>query len=327
MKIHSNWKVGLLVLACASLAACGGNKEEAKSTTEMQVNVTTVASSKLPDSLLPFKKEKQLVLGELDNLERSTSAHIQLNIKDKPKAKREPKISVDPVGWHNYKMPIDDSGSGKEAWLMNRGHLVGYQFSGLDNELRNLTPMTALLNTGSLSDTDSANQTAMLFYENNLADWINAHPNDWLDYKVTPIYQGDELIPRQVELQYAGIKSDGTLMKISFGTKQEKTDEDGVTHVILENTSPNAKIDYATGNAEPLFAKKKVETTVAQTEVVKETTTVQKEEKIVYVAKKGKSNVYWYHKGNMPPNTNWDNVVEMTEAQAKSQGKRHSSRE
>ena len=320
MKIHSNWKIGLLVLACVSLAACGGNKEEAKSTTEMQVNVTTVAPSKLPDSLLPFKKEKQLVLGELDKLERSTSAHIQLNIKDKPKAKREPKISVDPVGWHNYKMPIDDSGSGKEAWLMNRGHLVGYQFSGLDNELRNLTPMTALLNTGSLSDKDSANQTAMLFYENNLADWINAHPNDWLDYKVTPIYEGDELIPRKIELQYAGIKSDGTLMKISFGTKQEKTDEEGVTHVILENTSPNAKIDYATGNAEPLFAKKKVETT--------EATTVNQEEKItVYVANKGKSDVYWYYKENMPGNTNKKNIVEMTEAEAKRQGKIHTSKE
>ena len=327
MKIHSNWKIGLLVLACVSLAACGGNKEEAKSTTEMKVKVTTVAPSKLPDSLLPFKKEKQLVLGELDKLERSTSAHIQLNIKDKPKAKREPKISVDPVGWHNYKMPIDDSGSGKEAWLMNRGHLVGYQFSGLDNELRNLTPMTSLLNTGSLSDKDSANQTAMLFYENNLADWINAHPNDWLDYKVTPIYEGDELIPRQIELQYAGIKSDGTLMKISFGTKQEKMDEEGVTHVILENTSPNAKIDYATGNAEPLFAKKKLETTVAQTEATTEATVNQEEQRTVYVAKKGKSDVYWYIKGNMPPNTNWDNVVEMTEAQAKRLGKRHSSKE
>ena len=327
MKIHSNWKIGLLVLACVSLAACGGNKEEAKSTTEMQVNVTTVAPSKLPDSLLPFKKEKQLVLGELDKLERSTSAHIQLNIKDKPKAKREPKISVDPVGWHNYKMPIDDSGSGKEACLMNRGHLVGYQFSGLDNELRNLTPMTALLNTGSLSDKDSANQTAMLFYENNLADWINAHPNDWLDYKVTPIYEGDELIPRKIELQYAGIKSDGTLMKISFGTKQEKTDDDGVTHVILENTSPNAKIDYATGNAEPLFAKKKVETTVVQTEAATEATVNQEEQRTVYVAKKGKSDVYWYNKANMPHNTNWGNVVEMTEAQAKRLGKRHSSKE
>lgn len=325
MKIRSNWKLGLLILAGVSLAACGGRNEETKSTTETVVKVTTVetttvAPAKLPDSLLPFKKEKQLVLGELDKLERSTSAHIQLNIKDKPKAKREPKISVDPVGWHNYKMPIDDSGSGKEAWLMNRGHLVGYQFSGLDNELRNLTPMTALLNTGSLSDKDSSNQNAMLFYENNLADWINAHPNDWLDYKVTPIYQGDELIPRQVELQYAGIKSDGTLMKISFGTKQEKIDEEGVTHVILENTSPNARIDYATGNAEPLFVKKKVETT--------EATTVNQEEKItVYVANKGKSDVYWYYKENMPGNTNKKNIVEMTEAEAKRQGKTHTSKE
>ena len=331
MKIQSNWKLGLLVVACVSLAACGGHKEESKATTEAvakvtTVETTTVAPAKLPDSLLPFKKEKQLVLGDLDKLERSTSAHIQLNIKDKPKAKREPKISVDPVGWHNYKMPIDDSGSGKEAWLMNRGHLVGYQFSGLDNELRNLTPMTALLNTGSLSDKDSANQTAMLFYENNLADWINAHPNDWLDYKVTPIYEGDELIPRKIELQYAGIKSDGTLMKISFGTKQENIDKDGVTHVTLDNTSPNAKIDYATGNAEPLFAKK-VETTVVQTEAVTETTVNQEEYITVYVAKKGKSDVYWYYKENMPANTNKQNVVEMTEAEAKRQGKVHTSKE
>ena len=116
-------------------------------------------------------------------------------------------------------------------------------------------------------------------------------------------------------------------MKISFGTKQETVDKDGVTHVTLDNTSPNAKIDYATGNAEPLFAKKKVETTVAQTEAVTETTVNQEENRTVYVAKKGKSDVYWYNKGNMPHNTNWGNVVEMTEAQAKRLGKRHSSKE
>ena len=75
-------------------------------------------------------------------------------------------------------------------------------------------------------------------------------------------------------------------MKISFGTKQENIDKDGVTHVTLDNTSPNAKIDYATGNAEPLFAKKKVETTVATTEAVTETTVNQEEYRTVYVAKK-----------------------------------------
>ena len=86
-------------------------------------------------------------------------------------------------------MPIDDSGSGKEAWLMNRGHLVGYQFSGLDNELRNLTPMTALLNTGSLSDKDSANQTAMLSTRIILQIGLMLiQMIGWII--VTPIYEG-----------------------------------------------------------------------------------------------------------------------------------------
>ncbi len=37
-----------------------------------------------------------------------------------------------------------------------------------------------------------------------------------------------------------------------------------LTHVTLDNRPANAKIDYATGNAEPLFAK--VETTVIRQE-------------------------------------------------------------
>ena len=86
-------------------------------------------------------------------------------------------------------------------------------------------------------------------------------------------------------------------MKISFGTKQENVDKDGVTHVTLDNISPNAKSTMRQ-EMEPLFAKKKVETTVAQTEAVTEavteTTVNQEEYRTVYVAKKGKSDVYWY---------------------------------
>lgn len=46
----------------------------------------------------------------------------------------------------------------------------------------------------------------------------------------------------------------------------------------------------------------------------------------VYVANGGKSNVYWYGTDNMPKNTNKANVVSMTEAQAKQQGKRVSNK-
>ena len=52
-------------------------------------------------NLLPFTGNKQLVLGEFDHLGRATSAHIQLQDKDEPKQKREPRLTYNPVGWHN----------------------------------------------------------------------------------------------------------------------------------------------------------------------------------------------------------------------------------
>ena len=85
---------------------------------------------------------------------------------------------------------------------MNRGHLIGYQFSGVNDEGKNLVPMTAWLNSGNYKGTDEDNQSGMLYYENRLDNWLALHPNYWLDYKVTAIYSGDELLPRQVELHY-----------------------------------------------------------------------------------------------------------------------------
>ena len=61
-------------------------------------------------NLLPFTGNKQLVLGEFDHLGRATSAHIQLQDKDEPKQKREPRLTYNPVGWHNYKMSYGNKG-------------------------------------------------------------------------------------------------------------------------------------------------------------------------------------------------------------------------
>lgn len=53
----------------------------------------------------------------------------------------------------------------------------------------------------------------------------------------------------------------------------------------------------------------------------------QQQNRVVYVARQGTANVYWYSKNSMPSNTNWNNVVEMTEADAIANGKRPSKRE
>lgn len=156
-------------------------------------------------------------------------------------------MTYDPVGWHNYKFFYGDGT--KEAWLMSRGHLIGYQFSGLNDEKRNLVPMTNWLNAGNYSGTDELNQSSMLYYENRLDSWLANHPNYYLDYKVTPIYQEGELIPRKIELQYVGIDENGKLLEIKLESSKEKIDKYSVTHVILDNVSPNAEINYLDGTA------------------------------------------------------------------------------
>lgn len=205
--------------------------------------------------VLPFKGEKQIQLQDWDALGRAQAAHIQLKEGDQPTKKRAGKITFDPVGWHNYKFYFGDGS--QQAWLMSRGHLIGYQFSGLNDEGRNLVPMTTWLNAGNYKGTDESNPDSMLYYENRLDSWLATHPNYWLDYKVTPIYTGDELIPlytgdelipRQIELQYVGLDDKGQKLDITLGGKETK-DASGITRVVLDNLSPNADIDYTSGTA------------------------------------------------------------------------------
>ena len=239
----------IALLSITTLVACSGHKAKSKVPEEKIEQKQIKFDEKLfkEAGLLPFKNEKQLELGELDSKSRATGAHIQLKDSDEPTEKRESKLTYDPVGWHNYKFFYGDGK--KEAWLMSRGHLVGYQFSGLNDEKKNLVPMTNWLNAGNYSGTDDQNQSSMLYYENRLDSWLANHPNYYLDYKVTPIYQKDELIPRQIELQYVGIDENGKLLEIKLGGSKEKVDQYSVTHVVLENDSANAEINYLDGTA------------------------------------------------------------------------------
>ena len=239
----------VVLLSLLTSVGCSKHKDEVRVAEPVTTEQTTQDNKKLykEAGLLTFKNEKQLELGELDSKSRATYAHIQLKDSDEPKDKREAKLKFDPVGWHNYKFYFGDGT--KEAWLMNRGHLVGYQFSGLNDEGRNLVPMTAWLNTGAFTGTDDRNQSSMLYYENGLDSWLANHPNYYLDYKVTAVYKDDELIPRQIVLQYVGIDSDGNLLEIKLGSSKEKLDKYSVTHVTLENVSANAEINYADGTA------------------------------------------------------------------------------
>lgn len=191
-------------------------------------------------SILPFSQEKQMNLGDLDSLGRATDSHIQLYASQVPQEEREARLKYNPVGWYNYK--IDDN------WLMNRGHLVGYLFSGLNDEPKNLTPITRYVNAGTIENkrSDESNPEGMLFYEKKLKRWLMANPHSKLDYQVSPMYLNDELLARKIRVTYVGLDSNGNTIPLSVGGKETILDNN-VVQVILDNVSPNAELDYKTG--------------------------------------------------------------------------------
>lgn len=254
-RLHS---LTVVLLSMITLVGCSGTKEVTKEPVEKVEKQQVKFDENLfkEAGLLPFKNKKQLVLEELDSLSRAKGAHIQLKNSDEPTEKRNSKLTYDPVGWHNYKFYYGDGE--KDAWLMSRGHLIGYQFSGLNDEKRNLVPMTNWLNSGNYTGIDDSNENSMIFYENKLDSWLATHPNYYLDYKVTPIYQDDELIPRQIELQYVGIDENGTILEIKLGGTKEKGNQYSVTHVVLDNVSDNAEINYLDGTATNTVESQKV---------------------------------------------------------------------
>ena len=155
-----------------------------------------------------------LELGDLDGSGRPTYAHIRLSDGQEPKnhgKEREPSIHVDPAGWENRKW--------RGYWLNHRCHLIGWQFSGLGDELRNLAIGTAYVNTGSYrGDMDADNPDGMLFYEMRLDQWLKEHPDCQLDYYVRPVYIGERSYePEGFYLQWVGIGPDGLQTAIETG--------------------------------------------------------------------------------------------------------------
>ena len=91
----------------------------------------------------------------------------------------------------------------------------------------------------------------------------------------------------------------------------------------IENNDKKTELLDRIGAVESLISQKEEEKRIAREAETK----AQQQDRIVYVANHGKSEVYWYSKDRMPPKTNKANVVEMTESDAIASGKRPSKTE
>lgn len=138
---------------------------------------------------LSLSKGNWQTFSNLDEYNRVGVANAMLSKSMMPKEKRE-RLHVNPTGWKNKQITVN----GHREWLYNRCHLIGYQFTGENNNLKNL-----------MTGTRSFNDPGMLYYENKVAKYLKTTGNH-VRYQVEPIFKGNELVARGVHMQAKSIE-------------------------------------------------------------------------------------------------------------------------
>lgn len=154
----------------------------------------------------------------LDPLGRCGSAMAIVSRETIPTEERGSIGMVKPSGWHTVR--YDDLIS--DRYLYNRCHLIGYQLTAENANEQNLITGTRYLNV-----------EGMLPFENEVADYVEATGNRVL-YRVTPVFVGDELVVRGVQMEAQSVEDGGA--GVSF-------------NVFCHNVQPGIQIDYQTGQS------------------------------------------------------------------------------
>ncbi len=153
----------------------------------------------------------------LDSLGRCGVAYANIGSDIMPTEKRESISSVKPSGWQSIKYDIVEG-----KYLYNRSHLIGYQLTAENANEKNL-----------ITGTRYFNATLMLPYENMVADYIKETNNHVL-YRVTPVYEGDNLVATGVQMEAKSVEDDGEGIEFN---------------VFVYNVQPGITIDYSNGNS------------------------------------------------------------------------------
>ncbi len=124
---------------------------------------------------------------------------------------------IKPTGWHLVKYDCVDG-----KYLYNRCHLIGYQLTGENANRQNLITGTRYLNV-----------EGMLPFENTINDYVEETENHVI-YRVTPIFEGDNLLASGVQLEAKSVEDNGK--GVCF-------------NVYVYNSQPGVSINYKTGES------------------------------------------------------------------------------
>lgn len=174
----------------------------------------------MPDFTEEEKKSTEVFerYSELDSLGRCGQAYANICPELQPTEERGTIGNVRPSGWHTVK--YNDLIDGN--YLYNRCHLIAYCLAGENANERNLITGTRYLNVD-----------GMLPFEEKVDAYVKETGNHVL-YRVTPIFEGDNLVASGVEMEGWSVEDAG----------------DGICiHVYCYNVQPGIEIDYADGTS------------------------------------------------------------------------------
>lgn len=172
-------------------------------------------------------EEPAVYYGELDELGRCTPAFAELNKSLMPTGQRGSISSVYPSGWVQASYDLVPA-----KWLYNRCHLIGWQLTGADLNTLTKAELSKNLITGTRYLNVGEGSTGMVGYENEVAAYLREDEENFVSYRVSPVFFENDLVARGVLMEGQSVASND----IEFC-------------VFCYNVQPEIAIDYETGES------------------------------------------------------------------------------
>lgn len=234
-KILSYFIIGILIIISAIFGNSHNSNDTDFVTSNNIINTITYTLDNIPEytdspyveinNNIPDFEEKYLEMdafesySDLDDLGRCGVAFAKLGKETMPEEDDE-RTSIEhiiPSGWHDDELEML-----KYKNLYNRCHLIAYSLSNENDNEENIITGTRYFNISGMTP-----------FENKVRKYLQNNEEAHVLYRVTPIFEGDNLLASGVQIEAKSVEDNGK--EICF-------------NVYVYNVQPGVEIDYSTGD-------------------------------------------------------------------------------
>ncbi len=191
---------------------------------------TDTMASQTPDLQDALWYQQHVSYSDLDEIGRCGSAYARITYKDMKLGTKDKREELSKIQTAGYKyIPYTENGQDKH--LYEKCHLIAHSLIGEEANPKNLVTGTTEFNA------------RMNEYEKRVQRYLTANKKNTVLYKVTPVYDGTNLIPSSVIMEAIDVTPE------SSKTITKDSQKEVPFKVTIYNTQRNWTINYNNGNA------------------------------------------------------------------------------